>query len=135
MKKLLLTLVVAGMCFGMVGCGPFQNVNMEDVRNDEHFRKDGVIPMSIERIDFCLKQYNYKCTPTLIPTINPENGKEAHLVTYVMGWTQYNPYLIIDLYEQENKQTYYKGYTFISTWDSAIDKIINQAIDCGQCKY
>ena len=135
MKKLLLTLAVVGMCFGMVGCATLQNLNIEDVRTDDNFRKDGYIHMSISRIDYCLKQYNYKCSQVVIPNINPEKNKEANIVMYGMGLTQENPYLIIDLNEIEENNTYYRAYTEYPTWNRIVDDIINKTIDCGQCKY
>lgn len=135
MRKLIWALMIVVMGVGGTGCVPFQNLSMEDVRNEDHFVKEGSIPMSIEKIDYCLKQYSYNCKKIDSITINPENTKEASLIGYGMGLTQANPYVIIDFIEQNDGTTKYKGYTAISTWNSSIDYGINVILDCGQCKY
>ena len=135
MIKLIWALLIVVMGVGGTGCVSFQDLSMEDVRNEEHFVKEGFIPMSIEKIDYCLKQYSYNCKNINMLSINPKNAKEAALVEYGIGLRQANPYVIIDFIEQDDRTTKYKGYTAISTRNSSIDYNINIILDCGQCKY
>ncbi|MGX9367305.1 hypothetical protein ACTVJH_14905 [Desulfoplanes sp. PS50] len=117
------------------GCAPMQNLSVADVRNDSHLRHSGVIQMSIEKAAECAETTNYVCGPggSAMIVKNPDGSGKFSMFIYSMGWTQSNPYVIIDFDIGENETTKYKGYTAMVTWSSSVLAQIRRIKACGDC--
>lgn len=119
----------------LAGCAPFQNLDVEDVRRPGNIVRSGVVEISIREIETCVARSNYQCgLDGSAPVIkNPDNPNECTIFLYGPGWSQGNPYIIIDFQKVDESKTSYSGYSALSTWDWKIDEQIKRIAACGRC--
>lgn len=117
----------------VAGCAPFQNLSVADVRTPSHFVKSGTISVPLDKIKECADKTTYSCGPGRGRIIqNPDNPNVVTLFVYGIGFSQSNPYVIID-FSTEDGVTKYDGYVAIYTWSSEIDEQVALIEACGDC--
>ena len=129
LKRLSLIIVVF-----FVGCAPFQNLSVEDVKNKKNYLGENHLAMSLAQADYCLQKTNYNCGDGPVFSRNPDSLHEATIFVYGLGGlTHSNPYVIIEFSEIGKDMCTYKSYTALTTWNSQVPKIIDRISACGDC--
>jgi hypothetical protein len=108
---------------------------MQDVRQPEYLYNVGVVNKSLKEIALCIEKHRANCGIIGTLTSDDTTGKKASHIVYGMGWTQANPYVIIDFEETSPEQTRYVAYTAIENfkWHGYVDEFFEKVNACGQC--
>jgi hypothetical protein len=110
-----------------------QNYSMSEVRQKEYFRASGVIEKPISEIDDCLQKHIVNCGYSPKLTYPDKEGTKASYIVYGMGWSQANPFVIIDLEQTSSSTTEYKAYT-IFEHGVGLEPFLDRVDSCGVCK-
>lgn len=108
------------------GCTVFQNISVNDLKNEKYFRNKYILNKTIKEINEAVYIYSNECKSLGNFSINPANPKVAQMVYKGMGFTQSSVYALFTFKEQNDKTTLVKLYTYHSTWASLrSEKVIN----------
>ncbi len=113
-------------------CAPMRNLELGDLRTESNLRQVGTLQMTVQAARACAIATNY-CQPSGgAGVVDDPAGNGFSLMIYGMGLTKMNPYLVIDL-RNENGMAAYRGYTAMPTWNSAITDQLTRISACGDC--
>lgn len=118
----------------LLGCAPFRNLDMQDVRVAKNKIGDGAIPYALADINNFIEKYNYNCNVTAKLTFDGDNKKLASYIIYGMGLTQANPYFIVDFKDNQDGTTEYTGYAIYPYSKHALDDLLGVIERKGACK-
>lgn len=130
-KKILVIGIVFLFTFG---CAAFKNLNMQDVRAEEYLMQTGDVKYSVTQIDNFINKYNYNCNGTAKLTFDGEDKSKGSIVTYGMGFTQANPYFIVDFTDTDNGATYKAYSVYQVSHKTSLNKLLGIIEREGRCE-
>lgn len=119
--------------FLLIGCAAFQNLTVEDVRQDKFLSVTKIYDLTIKQISQNLYQYNLRCTPIPDLKIDPSDPNRAILTSQSMGFTELSVVTVVD-FQQNGSKTIVKGYKYTTPLISNLDSIM-WAIDNPKTCY
>ncbi len=111
------------LLFLLAGCASFQNLTVDDVRQDKFLSVTKTYDLTIKQISQNLYQYNLKCTPLPDLKIDPSDPNRAILTSQSMGFTELSIVTVVD-FQQNGSKTTVKGYKYTTPLISNLDSII-----------
>lgn len=121
------------LLFLLVGCAAFQNLTVDDVRQDKFLSVTKTYDLTIKQIAKNLYQYNLKCSPLPDIKIDPSDPNKAILIFILPGFTDASVVNVVD-FEQFGDKTLVKGYKYTTPLIGWIDNVI-WAIEHPQTCY
>ena len=106
---------------------------MQDVREEKNIIDRGSVAYPIEKISLFIEKYNYNCNGSGKLIFDGQDKRRAAYVVYGPGWTQANPYLIVDFFEDNGTSSYF-SYSVYKTWKTHSDDLIGIIEREGACK-